>query len=478
MRRLPTIRLSTRLFLAVLATAVLVVAMVGGASQWNFERGFLGYLNELAQERTAFIVPRLERAYAEHGSWDFLHDEPRRWFGLLRPRPGEDLPSEAQMQPGMMPNSDLTGAMVRMGLLDLQLQWVAGYRRITPEMPRQALLAADGRTVAGWLVLAPFESVADGGDQRFQQGQTRAALATAALAVVLAALVAWWVSRALLAPVRRVAAATHRLAAGDHAVRVAVDSQDEVGQLAQDFNHLAHTLGRNEALRREFIADVSHELRTPLAVLRGELEALEDGIRPLNAAAVQSLQAEVGQLGQLVDDLYELALSDAGALSYRMAPLDLGALLQRVAAAHEARLQAAGLALRLQLPASPLPLQADEGRLQQLLDNLLENSRRYTDAPGHVQLAVQPLAGSTPQWLLTLDDSAPGVPAEVLGQLFERFFRVDGSRSRATGGAGLGLAICRNIVLAHGGQISAGPSALGGVRIEVRLPQTPSAPTA
>jgi len=432
MRRLPTIRLSTRLFLAVLATAVLVVAMVGGASQWNFERGFLGYLNELAQERTAFIVPRLERAYAEHGSWDFLRDEPRRWFGLLRPRPGEDLPSEAQMQPGMMPNSDLTGAMVRMGLLDLQLQWVAGYRRITPEMPRQALLAADGRTVAGWLVLAP---------------------------------------------VRRVAAATHRLAAGDHAVRVAVDSQDEVGQLAQDFNHLAHTLGRNEALRREFIADVSHELRTPLAVLRGELEALEDGIRPLNAAAVQSLQAEVGQLGQLVDDLYELALSDAGALSYRMAPLDLGALLQRVAAAHEARLQAAGLALRLQLPASPLPLQADEGRLQQLLDNLLENSRRYTDAPGHVQLAVQPLAGSTPQWLLTLDDSAPGVPAEVLGQLFERFFRVDGSRSRATGGAGLGLAICRNIVLAHGGQISAGPSALGGVRIEVRLPQTPSAPT-
>jgi two-component system, OmpR family, sensor histidine kinase BaeS len=457
--------ISTRLFLAILATAVLVVGLVGGTTRWNFERGFLGYLNELAVERMAFLPPRLERAYVEHGNWDFVRNEPRRWFGLLRPVPGEELPAEGTPQPGSALTSDLTGAFLRVGLLDAQQQWVAGYREISPDMQRLAVQAG-GKTV-GWVVLAPFQSVADGGDQRFQQGQAQAALATAALALVLAALIAWWVSRTLLAPVRRVAAATHRLAGGHHDIRVPVDSRDEVGQLARDFNHLALTLERNEALRREFIADVSHELRTPLAVLRGELEALEDGVRPLGPAAVTSLQAEVTQLGQLVDDLYELALADAGALSYRMAPLDLGALLQRVTEAHQPRTDAAGLHLTLQCPSGPQPLNGDEARLQQLLDNLLENSRRYTDAPGQIQLSLRRQGDA---WQIDLHDTAPGVPAELLGQLFERFFRVDGSRSRATGGAGLGLAICRNIVLAHGGQIEAQASELGGVWIAVRLP--------
>lgn len=463
--------ISTRLFLAIVATAVLVVTLVGGATRWNFERGFLGYLNELAVERMAFLPPRLERAYSEHGSWDFLRNEPRRWFGLLRPVPGEELPAEGAPQPGSALTSDLTGAFLRMGLLDAQQQWVAGYREISPDMQRLPVQAG-GKTV-GWLVLAPFQSVADGGDQRFQQGQAQAALAISAVALVLAALIAWWVSRTLLAPVRRVAAATHQLAGGHHDIRVPVDSRDEVGQLSRDFNHLALTLERNEALRREFIADVSHELRTPLAVLRGELEALEDGVRPLGPQAITSLQVEVRQLGQLVDDLYELALSDAGALSYRMTALDLGVLLRRVFDTHRPRCEAAGLSLTLQCPGESLALTGDAARLQQLFDNLLENSRRYTDAPGQIRWTVH---AQDDTWQIDLHDTAPGVPEAQLAQLFERFFRVEGSRSRASGGAGLGLAICRNIVLAHGGQIVARASDLGGVWIRVSLPRSPVQP--
>lgn len=462
------IGISTRLFAAVLATAVIVVAVVAGATRWNFTRGFLGYLNDVAAERMDFVVPRLARAYAEHGNWDFLRDhEPRTWFGLLRPVPGEDLPANAVTAPDMPLASDLTGAMLRLGLLDAQEQWVTGYHDIHPSMLRRAV-QFEGRTV-GWLVLAPFQSVADGGDQRFQQGQLHAALGTAVLALTLAALIAWRVSRTLLAPVRRIAKATHRLAAGSYDARVDIDSPDEVGQLARDFNHLAHTLERNQALRREFIADVSHELRTPLGVLRGELEALEDGIRPFEPAAVASLQTEVRQLGQLVEDLYELALSDAGALSYRLAPLDLGALLRQVGQAHRARIEQQGLALQLRLPADPLPLQGDAARLQQLFDNLLENSRRYTDAPGRIELAAR---REGEQLLIDIQDSAPCVPDAALSQVFERFFRVDRSRSRASGGAGLGLAICRNIVLAHGGEIAAQPCALGGVWITIRLPRS------
>jgi two-component system sensor histidine kinase BaeS len=247
--------------------------------------------------------------------------------------------------------------------------------------------------------------------------------------------------------------------AGHHEVRVNVNSRDEVGQLAQDFNRMASTLERNEGLRRAFIADVSHELRTPLSVLRGELEALEDGIRPLDRAAVASLQGEIIQLGQLVEDLYELALSDVGALTYRMERVDLAALLTRVAGSHDAGFKAAGLRLAVSVPEGPAPVQADAGRLQQLLDNLLENSRRYTEAPGYVRLS---LSEAAMHWQIDLHDSAPGLPGEQLAHLFERFFRAESSRNRATGGAGLGLAIGRNIVLAHGGQIEADASPEGG----------------
>lgn len=470
MRLPPALRvgLSTRLFLAILATAVLAVLLVGAATRWNFERVFLGYLNGLAVERVPFVLSRLGRAYAEQGQWDFLRGAPGPWFDIVRPVVGEELPKVEE--PGDFLRSDLTGGILRLGLLDAQLQRVAGYRYITADMPRWPV--TQGERTVGWLVVAPFQSVADSGAQRFGQAMLRASVVASLVAVVMAALLAWWVSRRLLAPVRRVAAATHQLAAGHHDVRVQVNSDDEVGQLARDFNHLAHTLERNEALRREFVADVSHELRTPLAVLRGELEALEDGIRPLNPQAVASLQGEVKQLGQLVDDLYDLALTDVGALSYRMAPLDLGALLRDIGAAHQHRIADKGLRFTLTLPDTPLPVQADGRRLQQLFDNLLENCRRYTDAPGEIRLSA---VADGAFWRIETNDTPPGVPGEQLAELFERFYRVDGSRSRATGGAGLGLAIARNIVLAHEGEISASASGLGGVCIAIRLPRTAGA---
>ena len=462
------IGMSTRLFLAILATVVLSVTLVIGATRWNFERGFLGYLNELAAERLAFLEPRLAKAYQAHGNWDFLRDNPPEWFTLLRPVPGEELPAHTPTQFGMPLTSDLTGAMLRLSLLDAQDQWVMGFRELSPQALRRPV-RVQGRTV-GWIVLAPFQSVADTGAQRFQQGQTHAALAIGALSVALAALIASWVASRLLAPVRRVASATHLLAAGHHDTRVDLENRtDEVGQLARDFNHLAHTLARNETLRRDFMADVSHELRTPLAVLRGELEALEDGIRPLDAAAVKSLQGAVSQISDLVDDLYELALSDAGAMSHKLEPLDLRTLLARVADTHRRRIEAQGLALNLQLPATPMPALADEGRLQQLLDNLLENCRRYTDAPGEVRITT---AGRDAQWHIEVHDSAPGVPAELREHLFERFFRADSSRTRENSGSGIGLTISRALVDAHGGTMAAASEGSGrGATFTIRLPR-------
>jgi two-component system sensor histidine kinase BaeS len=227
-------------------------------------------------------------------------------------------------------------------------------------------------------------------------------------------------------------------------------------------------LQQNEASRKQWIADIAHELRTPLAILRGEIEALQDGINQPDASTLASLHQEVSHLQRLVSDLYDLSMSDSGALSYRKESLDLIALLQETLTLHSTPLQEKGLHIGLAgLSQQPVRIQGDPQRLQQLFKNLLENSLRYTDKPGQLQVSTQLQASMV---TLVFADSLPGVPEDALPHLFERLYRVESSRNRATGGAGLGLSICYNIVEAHGGKISAAHSALGGLEIRVNLP--------
>lgn len=454
--------LSRKLFLAVFGIALLVALAMGVADGWNFARSFVGYINSQTEERMATVLPRLRDYYREQRSWDGLRVERKAWFELIHPQGGLH-PEQADWT---LPSSDLTGAVFRIALLDADQRSIIAFVEPDARAPRMAI-EVDGQTV-GWLAMTPFQSVTEAGGELLLKRQLLASLGIGALALLLAALLAGWASRRLLAPVRQVAAATHRLAAGDYAERVAVQSTDEVGQLARDFNQLAHTLERNEQMRREFMADISHELRTPLAVLRGELEALEDGVRKLDGDSLRSLQQEVGQLSKLVDDLYELSLADVGALTYRKQPQDLVELLQQALTGAAERCQERGLSLELQLPLHAMPVLADAERLRQLIANLLENSLRYTEAGGRLRIRLHDEAGRISlDWL----DSAPGVAEADLPRLFERFFRGEASRGRASGGSGLGLAICRSIAEAHGGSLQARPSPLGGLWLHLSLPK-------
>lgn len=465
------ISITARLFIAVLAIAAFAVLAMGMAAHFSYTRGFIGYLNEQAMVRMEAAVPRLARAYAANGSWGFVQGNRPEWFRILRVPAdaasvpaGTTIPSNGRAPPQV---SDLTGALLRFTLLDDQERFVVGYGAVDGDSVRREIVVAGERV--GWLMMAPFQTVSGGGDQRFERHQIRASWAIGAVCVLLAAVISLWVARRLLRPVRSVAQATHRLAAGEYGSRVQVESDDEVGQLARDFNTLADTLERNERMRRDFLADVSHELRTPLGVLHGELEAIEDGVHPMSPATVKSLQAEVATMNKLVSDLYDLSLADVGALTYRKAPVDIVELLCTTLDAFSARLAEAGLRLRTELPAEPTVVLADERRLQQLFNNLMENSVRYTDSGGVLLVRVRALPdGQAVQ--LEFEDSAPGVPAHRVTRLFDRFYRVEGSRNRASGGAGLGLAICRSIVAAHGGRIEAAASPLGGLAMRVLLP--------
>lgn len=456
--------ITLKLFLAILATCIVVALAMGMAVRYSFDSGFDDYIRERESQRLDSLAQALAAEYIEAGGWSFLAESGDRWGRSLRlsryARPSDGGHDHNGRPPGPPP---------RVVLQDDDGGWLAGpHMRPGADWTRHPVTVA-GRSV-GWLLSPPPMPMVlnDEVDRRFQSRQLRATWVIVGLSVLLAALVSLLLARLLLVPVRRIAQATRKLADGDFDIRVRVGASDELGRLARDFNRLAHSLARNARLRRELMADMSHELRTPLAVLRGEIEALQDGLRAPDEAALASLAHEIERLNRLVDDLRELSLADAGALDYRMRPLDLSALAARVLDATRDRYARAGLALDQEI-APGLRLSGDERRLEQLLANLLENSLRYTDSPGRVRLRAGVRDGRI---VLEIADTAPSVTAEQLPRLFDRLYRVESSRSRRHGGSGLGLAICRSIVQAHGGEISAAPSDLGGLAIRVEWPLT------
>jgi two-component system sensor histidine kinase BaeS len=210
-------------------------------------------------------------------------------------------------------------------------------------------------------------------------------------------------------------------------------------------------------------------MRTPLSVLKVQIEAMQDGIRPANYENLALLYEKILGLSNLIDDLFELSLSDVGALSYNKKTISLAPLVKTCVQHFQVKAEAADLTLKDNIDVTQdYSIVADSDRLQQLFSNLLENSIRYTDAGGEIQVGI---STSDTKVFITIDDSAPGVAPEQYDKIFERLFRLENSRSRATGGAGLGLAICKNIVNAHQGNIRAGTSAFGGLQICIELPK-------
>ncbi|WP_149546855.1 sensor histidine kinase [Streptomyces marokkonensis] len=291
-----------------------------------------------------------------------------------------------------------------------------------------------------------------------------AAATAAALAAALA--VSWFVTRRLTAPVVRVAATARALAAGDRAARARVEAPGELGDLARAFDAMADDVGRAERARHRLAADVAHELRTPLASLRAGLEELRDGFADPSARRLASLHDQALRLGRVVDDLGELAEAESARFSLRLAEVDLAALAGAAVAEREAELHTAGMTVRTVPGPAPLTVRADADRLHQALGNLLSNTARHC-RPGD-SVTVTTSATST-EALVEVADTGPGIPAEELPHVFDRLWR--GARARAGGGSGIGLAVVKELVTAHGGTVTADSGPGGGTRMTIRLPR-------
>ncbi|PTY37544.1 hypothetical protein BGP77_13675 [Saccharospirillum sp. MSK14-1] len=443
-----------------LANALLTVAIVVANNQ-AFSTSFENYQEAVQSKRLAPLIEALAEDYVDQGGWQTM--DSFRWATLIKPflfgRPDADAPSTTQSSSRRFRGPPLQ-------LRDAQGALIAG-----PPIPRH---------FSTWLPIenSAGERIGELGvptnlrltgefDRVFADQQRRQLRWIALAALLLSVAVALPFAAVLTRPISRLQRATHRLAGGDYDTQIAVKGSDELADLARDFNHLATTLAKNLNARQRWIADISHELRTPIAVLRAELEAIQDGVRQPNPETLSSLYQEIERLSALVEDLHELSLSDAGALSYRRETLEFNELIQEELSHQQAAFDRAQLQLTFHPADSPVLIEADSHRLTQLLSNLAQNSLRYTDAPGEVMVRLS-RAGQVAR--LEWSDSSPGVPSSALPKLFDRLYRVEDSRNRASGGSGLGLAIVHNVVSAHQGKVSAQNSPQGGLSIIVELP--------
>ncbi len=292
----------------------------------------------------------------------------------------------------------------------------------------------------------------------FRQSLTNALLEAGLAAALVAAALSWYVSRLIVRPIRQVVKASAYIAGGHYQERLAADQQDEIGDLTRSFNRMAQALADTETMRQQLIADVSHELKTPLSSIKGYMEGLQDGIIPATPETFQLVHREADRLQRLVSDLQELSRAEAAQLPMDFQTTNPIELVNLAVAALRPQFDEKGIALETELPADMPPVRADRDRVRQVLVNLLGNAMQYTPSGGRVTVR---LTRENSAIRFSVRDTGVGLKAADLSRIFQRFYRVDKSRSRTSGGSGIGLTIARYLVEAHGGHIGAESAGLG-----------------
>jgi signal transduction histidine kinase len=292
-------------------------------------------------------------------------------------------------------------------------------------------------------------------------------LVAGALSAGVALVMARWLARGMTQPLRDMAKAARRMEVGDYEVRVASRSRDEVGQLAQAFNRMSEELGRLERMRRDLVANVSHELKTPIAAIRAHLENLLDGVEPSDPETIEVMLAQTERLGRLVEQLLDLSRLESGEMPLHREPVALAPIVRQVVSEIGVAAKGKTVSIEPEIPEDLPPLDADPERVHQVLFNLVDNAVRFVPEGGEIRIAAHRRNGSIE---ISVADNGVGIAPEHLPRVFERFYRVDSARSRDEGGTGIGLAIARSVVEAHGGHIRADSSPGQGAVFTFDLP--------
>jgi two-component system, OmpR family, sensor histidine kinase BaeS len=438
-------RLSLKLLLAFLALTLASLALSGAAINWALNYQFRNYIGVSREAENLRIVDTAAAYYAEQGSW-------RGIAATLAPVAisTETLIILYDGSGNLVYNSrrDLRGVMGFMGSRGHRWE-IEGDSFVYP------VLVEDRKVGTLSLTLLGREGTLAQEDLDFSSAVNLSILVIALLAGLGALAMSLFMSRRLTRPLVRMTAAVSRLKEGDLSQRVEAPGRDELGLLAQSFNSMADRLEKTEKLRRKLSADISHELRTPLANLKSYLEAFKDGVLPASQENIASLQEEVLRLENLVQNLQELSLVENRSLNLPLKALDPAPVLQKIFELYQPLMAQQDIAGSLSLPSSQVKASLNEEALERILHNLLSNALKYTPGGGAVSMKAAPGPGPRPALIIEVSDTGPGISGEDLPHIFERFYRADPSRSRGTGGYGIGLTIARELAEAQGGTIQA-----------------------
>lgn len=468
------VKLIHKFFLAFFITNITLVGAMFVFIYLNFTTEFNHFVEKQEQKHLSEVKLHLTQFYAKANSWETIAYNNQLWRSIVDPKQqnNEDRATLDNPPPTLLwieLPGDLLKTGRRISLYNQHRQVVVGRNEINENPLIEPILL--NNTIIGWIGLVPSKLAANSPAKAFLNAQLHNYIIITLLVIVLAFIMAIVLSKHLIKPIQQIVIATNELNKGNFTNRITPLSQDELGTLSNNFNELASTLQENQQMRFQWMSDTSHELRTPLTVLRSHLIAVQDGVFVADNKRISLLIDQVNNLNLIVDDLSQLAHSDTASLSYQFKTLNIAALLQRTLESYSARFT------QCQLNIAPLHLDnsvnyqvyGDQERLQQLFINLLENTCRYTNQGGQVQISLKQVKQHIE---LTFSDSAPGVNKQDQTKLFDRFYRVEKSRSREYGGAGLGLTLCQQITETHKGSISLQDSPLGGLQVTLTLPQT------
>ncbi|MCZ2720518.1 ATP-binding protein [Marinomonas sp. 15G1-11] len=455
-----------KLFAIFVLSNVLVIVSMWQVFQWSFDRGFVSYTAERDTEFVEQMSTRSANLYLYYNNWDFLIDESRQ----------EVLWKKTQLQnmrdlipPPETPNLDLIYPSkyyrIRFLLFDENQKTIIGHGQFK-KVKTEPVIVHD--KIVGYVGLKSVRELVQDQTLRFVRQQGEAFLLISAFMLTIAALLTWPLAQWLSTPICSMRRATRKLSAGEFDTRLKVKGHDEISDLGRDLNNLAKTLDKTRQARKRWVADTAHELRTPVAILRGEIEAIQDGIIKVTPDSLNSLLQETIHIGRMIDDLNQLSMHDMGSLNYHMEPANIDEVLKDTVQSMTRTFNDANITLELEIDKkAKYELMADTDRLFQLFSNLMNNSLKYTDAPGSLNISISKTSDVI---VIRFEDSSPGVSEEDKDRIFEQFYRVENSRNRATGGRGLGLAICNQIIEGHNGSMSAYHSPQGGLGIKINLP--------
>lgn len=451
--------ISSKLILAFLSIGIVSIAVISVTATLNTRAEFIRFLSDQSQTDT---IRQLSTYHLENGSWEGLESN----YIAQQPQPKDFGPAPYHGAPQPFTLADENGVVI-LANGNHQL----GDTLSPADLESGTPIIENGNVVA---VFVPMRTPYQGQPrelefiERINATLFYGALIGAALALALGI----FLSRTITRPIRELTQATHAVSEGDLSQQVTVHSNDELGELAQAFNKMSAELSRSVNARKQMTADIAHELRTPLSLILGHAEAVHDGVLPPTKDNFEIIRDEATRLEHLVNDLRTLSLADAGELTINPQAVEPQKLIQEVASPYQFETQKKNISLELDV-ASPLPsIEVDPGRMTQVLTNILDNALRHTPEGGKIVLSAKQAQDRIE---ISVQDSGPGLPAEDLHRIFERFYRADASRQR-DGGSGLGLAIAKSIVQAHGGQVSAENDANTGLRIVIALPKKSDAP--